>query len=251
MSKKIIAVALAILTIATIFTGCSKYGKKVEIYGKEYIMVTDEEGNTVLNEEGNFLAVVTDEDGKVIKNNDGEPQTYVIEMSDYMTDDYVQGKNYKITAPKGWETDLLNRVSKEGTDGKCYVQYAKVSDLGEQENEDGEKVEVTLESYIEKIDTQNAAVILAFEKEGYEVETVNDRATVVLEEVQIPCTVQTFKILDSKGKVVHYAESYYFATDEEIIKLGYACENGIGYDETFDFEQFLSENLEFTGTIER
>ncbi len=250
MNKKIIAVALAILTIATIFTGCSKHGKKVELNGKEYIMVTDEEGNTVLNDEGNFLAVVTDEDGKVIKGDDDEPQTYVIQMSDHITDDYIQGKDYKIMAPKGWTPDLLGRVTKDDTDGKSYVQYAKVADLGEQENADGEEIEVTLESYIETINTQNAAVILAFEKEGYKVESNSSKDTLILGEDQIPCEVQIFKIYDSNNKVVHYAESYYFETDKEVIKLGYACENGVGYDEAFDFAGFLEENLTFTGKIE-
>ncbi len=251
MSKKIIAVALAILTIAVLFTGCSRYGKKVEINGKEYIMVTDDEGNTVLNEEGNFLAVVTDEDGKVIMNDDGEePQTYVIQMSDHMTDDYIQGKNYKITAPKGWTPDLLNRVAKDGTDDKCYVQYAKVSDLGEQTNTDGEKVNVTFKSYVETINTQNAAIILAFEQEGYKVETKSNKETLVLEDVEIPCEVQVFKIFDSNNKVVHYAEAYYFETETEIYKIGYACENGVGYDETFSFKQFLLENFTYSGKVE-
>ena len=53
----------------------------------------------------------------------------------------------------------------------------------------------------------------------------------------------TYKIIDSDGKVTHYAENYYFTAGTMIYSVNYACMNGIGYDESFSFASYVSTNF--------
>ena len=61
--------------------------------------------------------------------------------------------------------------------------------------------------------------------------------------------VDTYKYVDESGAIKHYAENYYFSTANAIYKITYACENGVGYDETFSLKDFLDVNFDFKENI--
>ena len=73
MDKKIIAVICAsLIVISAVFASCGKKKPTINAKDATYEVVTDEEGNTVLNENGEIEIYVTDEDGKKVTDENGE-----------------------------------------------------------------------------------------------------------------------------------------------------------------------------------
>ena len=73
MDKKIIAVICAsLIVISAAFASCGKKKPTINAKDATYEVVTDEEGNTVLNENGEIEIYVTDEDGKKVTDENGE-----------------------------------------------------------------------------------------------------------------------------------------------------------------------------------
>lgn len=235
MEKKIIAVALVLVLMVTVFVGCGKKYETTKLNGKEYLLVTDADGNTIINDENQVAAVVTDEDGEILTFADGEEQTYLVQLyGPVVVDGVVRGTNYKMNIPQGWTAIDGDKIAKDGTEDKCYMQFAKVIEFDKDNN---------LDTYLEKIDEQNEQLVPGFEKEGY-VLTVDD-SEIVLTTDGIQCRVYNYKIVDADGNLIHYAENYYFAVAGTAYKLSYVCEDGEGYDETFNFQSYANENFTF------
>ena len=123
MEKKIIAVALVLVLIVTAFTACGKKYLMQEFDGIEYPVVTDDEGNTILNESNGVAFYVTDENNEIATNDKGETQTnWVTLKSDLATDDILAGDFYRLTVPKGWEAaGGAGRLEKKDTNEMCCI----------------------------------------------------------------------------------------------------------------------------------
>ncbi len=235
MEKKIIAIALVLVLMVTALVGCSKKYETTKLNGKEYLLVTDDEGNTVINDKNQVAAVVTDEDGEIITYENGEQQTYQVQLyGPVVVDGAARGTNYKINIPQGWTAIDGDKISKDKTEDNCYIQFAKVIEFDKDNN---------LDTYLEKIETQNKQLVSGFEKEGYTL-TV-DESDIVLTADNLHCRAYIYKVVDADGKLIHYAENYYFAVSKTAYKLSYVCEDGIGYDETFNFKSYANENFTF------
>ncbi len=158
MNKKILALALAIVFVATAFTACKKTPELTEINGKEYPLETNKDGQTIINDENQIAVIVTDKNGEAIKAGDGENQTHWLQINGPLViEGKVQSGNYSFGIPSGWEgEEISGRVVKKGTDGDCYIQIMKVATLEKDEK---------LETYLERIDAQNTAIAEAFSDE--------------------------------------------------------------------------------------
>lgn len=236
MNKKILAVALALLFVVTAFTACKSKLEMTKINGKEYPLMTDEDGNTVVNEDNQVAVLVTDEDGDVIKYENGEDQTRWIQLpGSVVVNNAIQDKEYKMIIPEGWTgSSARGRIFKDGTDEKCYMSFAKISEVSEDMN---------LEIYLESIDEQN-------EELGPTLEDIGQTLTVDKSEDSIKginYNKYVYKIVDGNGQVIHYVENYYFTTEKNMYLLTYACEKGIGYDESFEFRGYIIKNFTFKG----
>ncbi len=250
MSKRIIAIALAVLFIVTAFTACKSKVEMTEINGKEYPLATDRDGNTIVNEDNQIALIVTERNGEPITFADGEPQTHWLQLSgDYVTDKQLNGKLYKFIVPSGWEATTNGRMNKKGTKDKCYIKF---SDFGKLDK--GE----TLESYLELIDSQDQSIADAFADDATMDELIKQNptfaeykgSTYTIEKGTaqvsgIKTTTRTHKIVNGEGKVVHYAEAAYFVYEGNLYALNYACEGGEGYDEEFNFTTYLGHNFTF------
>ena len=106
MSKKIIAV-IAVVTVVfvSVFAACNKKDDE-GVYAKndKYNLVTDENGEKVLNSDGELLVYATDEDGDRIKNDKGEYETLAQPFEPIEDDGVVEDYGYKFTLPKGWKS---------------------------------------------------------------------------------------------------------------------------------------------------
>lgn len=100
MSKKIIA----ILTIATIlfvcvFAACDKNDSE----SKESLYVTDENGDRVLGEDGQFLVYETNADGEIVTDESGEKVTEAQMFEPVMENGVLEDYGFKLTIPEGWK----------------------------------------------------------------------------------------------------------------------------------------------------
>ncbi len=253
MSKKILALALAIVFIATAFTACKKGPELTEINGMELPLVTDKDGQTIINEENQIAVLVTDRNNEVLTDLEGENQTHWVQINGPLViEDTIQTKEYSLAIPSGWEGDERSgRVNKKGTDGQCYIQVVEVATL---------KGEETLDTYLEEIDAQNTAIAEGFADEeqmnalieqnpdfaSYEgCKYTIAKSTGMISSAALNCQVRTHKIVDKDGKLIHFAENYYFVANKSIYKLDYICENGEGYNESFNFQQYVAEGFTF------
>ena len=252
MNKKILAVALAILFIATAFTACKTKLDMTEINGQEYPLATDKNGETVVNEENQLAVIVTDREGEVITYENGEDQTYWLQLNgSYVSDDFVQNELYRLNVPKGWTGDSISgRVIKDKTDNKCYIKFVKNTTLKDEE---------TLETYLDIIDEQNEEIAEVINNPDTLAELVaKNPAYAAYEGCKVTYTsdettiggvyngeIRTYKIVNEKGEVVHYAENHYFAVEDVIYSVNYACEGGNGYDESFNFSSYLGDGFTF------
>lgn len=254
MNKKIIALALAILFIATAFTACKKDFEMTKINGKEYPVAKDENGELIINENNEIAVLVTDRDEEVLTYSNGEEQTYWVQMSqDTVYEDYIQNKDYKLGVPEGWTGSEEGRVIKDKTDNKCYIKFTKHKEL---------EAEESLESYLETIDLQDTVIADTFADTEAMADLVKqnpqyeqfvgctytiDKDTTVITNKTLNCMVRTHKIVDKDGNVVHYVENYYFVAGGYIYSINYICEGGNGYDQSFNFRSYVSESFTFKG----
>ncbi len=251
MNKKILAVALALLFIVTAFTACKSKLDMTEINGNEYPLVTDKDGETVVNQENQVAVLVTDREGEVITYENGEDQTYWLQLDgDYVSDDMIQGKLYRFGIPKGWTGNKYGRIEKNKTDGKCYIKFTTHRKLEDEE---------TMETYMDTVDATNDTIgEVINDPVQLEAGIKNNPALAQYKDCKYEETKQagmisgkynaeyrSYKITDKSGNVVHYAENYYFEFDGTIYSVDYACEGGEGYDADFNFASCIDKNFKF------
>lgn len=105
MKKRIVVfLIVVIISLSVVFTACNKDVYTDPSTGNEYILVTDENGEKVLNDDGELLVYSTDEDGKKIKDEDGN---YVTEVHGFIgqieNDGVIEDYAYYFTLPDGWK----------------------------------------------------------------------------------------------------------------------------------------------------
>lgn len=235
MSKKILALALAILFIATAFTACKQKLETTKINGKEFVLYTDDAGNTVISEDNRIAIAVTDASGEIVTQSNREPQTNWVQLyGDIKGETFIRGEKYQMNALDGWVPESLGKIIKNETNGRCYVQFIEIAKVTR---------EVTLNSYLDAIDKQNAKMVSGYEKQGYTLNIEKEDRNITEEEIS--CKFYKYEVKDKDGKIIHYAENYYFVAEKTIYKVAYVCEEGIGYDESFNFEAYLNTSFTF------
>ena len=236
MSKKIIAVALIMVLMVTMFTACKEKYIVEKINGIEYPVVVDKEGNTIINDKYQVAVYVTDEDGKV-KKTDGEAQTNWVELNHVvLNEEMIQDAFYTLTIGEGWSADEIGRMVKDGTDGSCYIKCAKVGQVTKEE---------PFKKYLETKEAQINELIKEFEKENVKAEL--KKGTANLNKGNLDCTTYVLTIYDANNKLIHYAENFYYTRNDSIYKIEYMCLNGVGYDENFSLQSYLNINYEARG----
>lgn len=253
MNKKIIAILMVFVIVVTCFAACKKHDyKTTDINGQDVLLYTDKDGNTVINEDNQIVAVVTDREGEIITYADGEEQTYNIQISGSMVmGDYVQSKDIKMGVPKGWEGTKNEMIFKKGTDNKCFIQFSKTYVLKDNETFseafiETDKVNEDIKKAFDDEATFNELVKTNpdFAKyEGCKLTTESHDTT--FSDKAFPCRTYITKIVDANGKIVHYVHNYYFLVNKTIYSVNYNCIDGEGYDESFDFDAFMRTEFTF------
>lgn len=238
MNKKIIAILLVFTLVITCFVACKRNDYEVtKIGGIDYPIVKDDEGNTIVNEDYQMAFYVTDANGDFVEDEDGEPQTNWVQLFDYITgEDMVQDTYFKMKIGEGWSAGDLGRIVKDDTDGKCYMGCVEIGEVTD---------DFTLDSYLLMLDEQNQEMIDEFNKAGCKAEMEKSATTVTIKNLQ--CITYKFRIEDTEGNLIHYAENLYYVHKDVVYKLEYICMDGIGYDEEFNFEAYIIANFTAKG----
>lgn len=252
MSKKIIAISLALVVIIACFTACGKKYETTKINGKDVILVTDENGEPIVNDKNELIALVTDKAGEVLTYADGEDQTHYIKLYNTLEiDDVAYGEHYRLDVLKGWETTNGPRLNKEGTEGKCFIEFTETYTLKDNE--------VFEEAFI-KTDEANDEIQKAFEDETKIKELIKENPALAKYEgckyiiesnmmsftgESFPCKTYVYKVVNADGGLENYVNSYYFLVGETIYCISYSCVDGVGYDESFDFAAYLRDHFTF------
>lgn len=236
MSKKILAVSMAIVIMALVFAGCKKDELlKSKISGVEYVLATDDDGNTILDDQNQIAVHPTNKDGEFVTNADGDVATSYVNLGNaaLITPEKIITSTYTLKANKGWYVYQSGYIVKDGfTENECYI---KMIYMGQKSDGKG------YSDYAQGFYEQNLKYEKEFEKAGYDVELSLDDA--VITNKNLPAKKQQCTVKDPSGKIIAYTENYYFEYGEELYELNYACDGEKTYDASFSFPEYVKENV--------
>ena len=231
MKKKIIAIVMVTVLIATCFAACKKKGITItDTQGNTYICVTDKEGNTVLDEDGNIKVYETDANGKVVKDENGNEKSVAVTFPNAIVNGEVLETPFiKLVLPTGWTSDDAGVAYKDGDENSTL----KVSRVEPLQNTGGFD-----ELYNEKKEEAAKIVGSVIEK--------NPKSTLEFSECEltdkkIQGGVIEFKYVDETGKVAWHTVDIYYAHGSYFYNIHFDCRNT--YDENFNIIDMLNKNL--------
>ncbi len=214
MEKKIIACGLIMLLLVTCFVAC---GKKPTIKGKngmEYVVVTDEEGSSVLNADGDIAVYVTDDRGRYVKDANGERQTNYIEFPDKIINGSTyEAADFTFTISEGWTLDDDGTFTKDGTNGMAHIKFDDLGEVG-----DGE----TLHTLMDKIESEENPFMDEVRK-IYDVEL--NTTDVVLTDKNVPALAAELTIKEKSGELIYRAHGTYFISNGKYYEVVFTCDN--------------------------
>lgn len=132
MNKKIIAVFCVVILMVSVFSACGNKGYLLakDENGIEHAYVTDENGETVLNDEGNIRIYETDVNGKIAKDENGKAKENFIEMPEILkTDKKYQTEEFIFNIPDGWKIGDNGFIA-ASTDDSVKIQFNNVTANG-------------------------------------------------------------------------------------------------------------------------
>lgn len=230
MSNKIIAVVCVMLLLLATLAACGKVPTITATDGKEYPLVTDDEGNTVVDGNGFLVVYVTDADGKYVTEENGDRQTAILTFPEAISQkNSIETASYILSAPDGWELNQTGRFLRKKV-GNATIEVTNFGEL-----EDG----MTLESYAQQ--QMEAVLVLADELKSQYSDVVYSRTSVQFSGNDAQLIELCVK--DDNGGVVQDINLLYFVTNGEIFKILHTTD-AEGYDEAFDFMAEMQEHLQ-------
>ena len=237
MEKKIIAVALVLVLIVTAFTACGKKYLMQEIDGIEYPVVTDKDGETIIDESNRVAFYVTEENGEIATNENKETVTsWIVFENDIATEDTLRGEFYSLKIPKDWEADSnAGRLEKKGANEMCCITPVMVVP----EMEKGKSYADYIAGYEDVLNQAKDGL----SKDGNTATLT--KSSIVITEKNLACYKYVVDASDKDGKPIIHSENIFFLRGRTIYKMEYFSLTGVGYDKDFDFEAYLNENFTF------
>ncbi len=234
MEKKIIAIAVAAVLLVVGLTACKSNAPTIETDAGEYLLATDEEGNTMINRDGKLIICVTDEYGKVVKDSNGEIMTNAVDFPDYITSPDGRTAETPVirwNLPEGWtfgSNTSTPTATKDGTDEGVYIKLIPMTSAREKSRD--YIVSETVAVYTEQMPT----VV-----EKYPNSKLTVEEDVMIFNGTIEATRVAVKIEAEDGTVINYADGYYYEFAGKVYKIEFCAQQGY-YDESFDVHTLIN-----------
>lgn len=137
--KKYFALILTFILILTCFAACKpsiKDGTVVtEFGGQGHAAVTEADGGVKRDEAGNLIVLVTDENGRQVKDENGEYQTNPVAIDHALIiGDTIEMPEYSVQIPSGWSNEASYEslvLKRDGTQDTFTISVIKDESLGE------------------------------------------------------------------------------------------------------------------------
>lgn len=234
MNKKIIAFFCVVILMASIFTACGNKGYLLakDENGNEHAYVTDENGETVLNDNGDIRVYETDKNGKIVKDEDGKPKENSVKKPEYEAkDDKYETNDFVLKIEDGWTNATKGKYIK-GENTNCFIEISKYfDDYKNSETSLEERLSDTIELNKNAVNNLKEEYHIASFKHRYE--KVGNNDMYILE----------FYVEDINNKPVLYGMQVYFAVGENVYSVVYGDADGKEYDPNFNFLSYIEKNL--------
>lgn len=238
MEKKFIAIIVAFVILVTaVAVGTAVFINKKDTYvdpdGVEHWLVKDEEGNTILNGEGEVVVYATEANGQRQKDENGEYVTAVVDFPEKVIDgNTLETPDYKLTMPKEWELsdDGVFELKKNS---KIYLQVNKF---------DLENV-TPIDEYVKQSQEESKEFVNAL-KEAFPVfETEEESAVITMK--NLDCRIYTTKMGKDKDNVEIYTIAVNFTRGLEAYQITLTCADGSykDLDKDMDLVNLLDANF--------
>lgn len=215
MNKKIIAVFCVVILMASVFSACGNKGYLLmkDEHGVKHAYVTDENGSTVLNEQGNIRVYETDKNGNIAKDKDGNPKENsvkppkaVVKGNEYRT------PNFKFVAPAGWKVENPSSI------------YIAVSEdgLSQIQLEVFDESASDFESYVAKKSDETQQLVAEFQKNGAKAEVKEGRTKITADKADGYYLLFDYEISVESESVYYHSCAVYFAFNGKICKAFYS-----------------------------
>lgn len=211
MEKKIIAAVSVVILLVSVLAACAK--KPPVIVTKEgmtFPLMTDSEGNTMVNKHGDLVVMVTGDDGKPIKNADGEYETAAVTFPDIIVGKLtVETSDFIMNYPKNWVVNEDGSAHRKGVDDES-VTIDKLGPMKEGE---------TFDSFYAKQVELGKTIGEQLKKDGQTTEY--NSANGIITSKSIPCRTIEFKILNSDGTTASFSTAVYVVFGDNMYKVLY------------------------------
>lgn len=230
MEKKIIAVVSVVILLASVLAACGKKPTVTLKEGQEYELVTDKEGNTIVNDNGELLVYAVDGNGKYVKDENGKRQQNAVTFPDVVVKKNVlETPDFVMTFPEEWKISKTGRATK--------TEYEKMSfKIEKLELKDDD----TFESYTANVKEQTEYMASEIKKKCPDTTLTAENATLTIK--QLDCRIIELKSVKEDGTVVLYNCEIYYMFKGDLYKIHYSCKEG-GYDETIDVASLVNNGL--------
>lgn len=242
MNKKFIAVFCILILMVSVFSACGNKGYLLakDENGVEHAYVTDENGETVLNEDGNIRVYETDAHGKIVKDENGNKKENSVKKPEFSINKNGSVTNgiFTLYPVDGWEASNKGTLVKKGTDEHCYIMAEYLT---------SETEEKPFSLVIDEIISENKPLADSINDGDYKDNGIvkAEMNTNRFEYQGKEAVFMSFTIFDTADKVIHHAETIHFINGEgEIYAITYGCLNGEGYDSSFNFLDWANNNFE-------
>lgn len=195
MKKQIFAIVLITVLIVGLFAAC---GKKYMVYtdedGVAHALLTDAEGNTMVNDFGQLVAGVTDDSGKLVTDADGNYETRAVAFpSVVIYDSTYETPDFKLTVP-----ERIWSVSEDGLAKKDSELRVEISAAPEPKSLDEQA-------------KQNEQFITLLKENGVDIETETQRFRL---QNGVEVLQYTLDIKNEDGSLNEHREIFSFQCDD-------------------------------------
>lgn len=233
--KYIVAVFVAIILVVAI--GATIYVNKKDIYvdddGIEHWLVKNEEGNTILNEDGDILVYATDRKGKRQKDENGEYIMGTIDFPDVVINKTtVETPYFKMTMPKDWKVEDHGSYTLKDNENVTL----KINNLGKVEAD-------TVDAYYKETMDKTKDLLAALKANYPQTESKEDACVITLK--NLDCRTFEFKVCEESGEVFLYSHSVIFLHKGQAYQITLRCQENSYKDlpEDFDLIPILDANF--------